>query len=116
MYSSKALLHAAKVIEDASAMTEFGVSFGKPKIDIQQLRTWKDSIVKKLTGGLSLLAKQRKVECVFGDGKFTGKNELMVGKQKIVFEQAIIAVGSQPIRLPFYQKIRGLSILPVHSN
>jgi dihydrolipoyl dehydrogenase len=98
---SKALLHAAKVIEDASAMTEFGVSFGKPKIDIQQLRTWKDSIVKKLTGGLSLLAKQRKVECVFGDGKFTGKNELMVGKQKIVFEQAIIAVGSQPIRLPF---------------
>lgn len=98
---SKALLHAAKVIEDASAIAEFGVSFGKPKIDIQQLRTWKDSIVKKLTGGLSLLAKQRKVECVFGDGKFTGKNELTVGKQKIVFEQAIIAVGSQPIRLPF---------------
>lgn len=98
---SKALLHAAKVIEDASAMEEFGVSFGKPKIDIQQLRTWKDSVVKKLTGGLSLLAKQRKVECVFGDGKFTGKNELTVGKQKIVFEQAIIAVGSQPIRLPF---------------
>lgn len=98
---SKALLHAAKVIEDASAMAEFGVSFGKPKIDIQQLRAWKDSIVKKLTGGLSLLAKQRKVECVFGDGKFTGKNELTVGKQKIVFEQAIIAVGSQPIRLPF---------------
>lgn len=98
---SKALLHAAKVIEDASAMAEFGVSFGKPKIDIQQLRTWKDSVVKKLTGGLSLLAKQRKVECIFGDGKFTGKNELTVGKQKIVFEQAIIAVGSQPIRLPF---------------
>ncbi|WP_342219550.1 dihydrolipoyl dehydrogenase [Rickettsiella endosymbiont of Miltochrista miniata] len=98
---SKALLHAAKVIEDASAMAEFGVSFGKPKIDIQQLRTWKDNVVKKLTGGLSLLAKQRKVECVFGEGKFTGKNELTVGKQKIVFEQAIIAVGSQPIRLPF---------------
>ncbi|HEY2566786.1 MAG TPA: dihydrolipoyl dehydrogenase [Candidatus Aquirickettsiella sp.] len=98
---SKALLHAAKVIEDASAMAEYGVSFGKPKIDIQQLRTWKGSVVKKLTGGLSLLAKQRKVECVFGDGKFTGKNELTVGKQKIVFEQAIIAVGSQPIRLPF---------------
>ncbi|WP_339049604.1 dihydrolipoyl dehydrogenase [Rickettsiella endosymbiont of Xylota segnis] len=98
---SKALLHAAKVIEEASAMAEFGVSFGEPKIDIKQLRTWKDSVVKKLTGGLSLLAKQRKVECVFGDGKFTGKNELTVGKQKIVFEQAIIAVGSQPISLPF---------------
>ncbi len=98
---SKALLHAAKVIEDASAMSEFGVSFGKPKIDSKQLRSWKDSVVKKLTGGLSLLAKQRKVECIFGEGKFTGKNELTVGKQKIVFEQAIIAVGSQPIRLPF---------------
>jgi dihydrolipoyl dehydrogenase len=98
---SKALLHAAKVIEDASAMAEFGVSFGKPKIDIKQLRTWKDSVIKKLTGGLSQLAKQRKVECVFGEGKFTGKNELTVGKQKIVFEQAIIAVGSQPVRLPF---------------
>lgn len=98
---SKALLHAAKVIEEASAMAEFGVSFGKAKIDIKQLRSWKDSIVKKLTSGLSLLAKQRKVECIFGEGQFTGKNELTVGKQKIVFEQAIIAVGSQPIRLPF---------------
>ncbi len=98
---SKALLHAAKVIEDADAMAEFGVSFGKAKIDIKQLRSWKDSIVKKLTGGLSLLAKQRKVECIVGEGQFTGKNELTVGKQKIVFEQAIIAVGSQPIRLPF---------------
>lgn len=98
---SKALLHAAKVIEDADAMAEFGVSFGKAKIDIKQLRNWKDSIVKKLTGGLSLLAKQRKVECLFGEGQFTGKNELTVGNQKIVFEQAIIAVGSQPIRLPF---------------
>ena len=98
---SKALLHAAKVIEDARAMAELGVSFGKPKIDIKQLRSWKDSVVKKLTGGLSLLAKQRKVECIVGEGKFTGKNELTVGKQKIVFEQGIIAVGSQPIRLPF---------------
>jgi dihydrolipoamide dehydrogenase len=98
---SKALLHAAKVIEDASEMQEFGVSFGKPKIDIKQLGAWKDSVVKKLTGGLSLLAKQRKVECIFGEGKFTGKNELTVGKQKIVFEHAIIAVGSQPIHLPF---------------
>lgn len=98
---SKALLHAAKVIEDASAMADLGLSFGKPKIDIKKLRAWKDSVVKKLTGGLSMLAKQRKVEWVVGIGKFTGKNELTVGKQKIVFEQAIIAVGSQSIRLPF---------------
>jgi dihydrolipoamide dehydrogenase len=98
---SKALLHAAKVIEDASAMSEFGVAFGKLKIDIHKLRSWKDSVVKKLTDGLGLLAKQRKVEWVVGEGTFTGKNELTVGKQKIIFEQAIIAVGSQPIRLPF---------------
>lgn len=98
---SKALLHAAKVIEDASAMAEFGVEFAKPKMDINKLRSWKDNIVKKLTGGLTLLAKQRKVEWIQGEGKFTGKNELTVGKQKIEFEQAIIAVGSQPIRLPF---------------
>lgn len=98
---SKALLHAAKVIEDASAMADLGLSFGKPKIDITKLRAWKESVVKKLTGGLSTLAKQRKVEWIVGEGKFTGKNELTVGKQKIVFEQALIAVGSQPIRLPF---------------
>ncbi len=102
---SKALLHAAKVIEDAQAMAEYGVEFGKPKIDLNKLRTWKDGIVKKLTGGLSLLAKQRKVEVIQGEGKFTGKNELTVktakGVQRIQFEQAIIAAGSQPVRLPF---------------
>lgn len=101
---SKALLHAAKVIDDASAMTDFGLNFGKPKIDIKKLRAWKDSVVKKLTSGLSLLSKQRKIEWVVGEGKFTGKNELTIGKQKIVFEQAVIAVGSQPIYLPFLPK------------
>ena len=102
---SKALLHAAKVIEDAAAMAEFGVEFGKPKIDINKLRSWKDSVVKKLTAGLALLAKQRKVEVIQGKGKFTGKNELTVkmqkGEQIIQFEHAIIAAGSQPVRLPF---------------
>ena len=98
---SKALLHAAKVIEEAQAMAVYGLEFGKPKIDINKLRTWKESVVKKLTGGLSLLAKQRKVECLQGEGKFTGKNELTVGQQKIEFQQAIIAVGSQVVRLPF---------------
>jgi dihydrolipoamide dehydrogenase len=102
---SKALLHAAKVIEDAAAMAEFGVEFGNPKIDINKLRAWKDSVVKKLTGGLSMLAKQRKVEVIQGEGKFTGTHELTVktekGEQIIQFEQAIIAAGSQPVRLPF---------------
>ena len=98
---SKALLHAAKVIEEEQEIAVYGLEFGKPKIDINKLRTWKESVVKKLTGGLSLLAKQRKVECLQGEGKFTGKNELTVGQQKIEFQQAIIAVGSQVVRLPF---------------
>ncbi len=102
---SKALLHAAKVIEDAAAMAEFGVEFGKPKIDINKLLAWKNSVVKKLTNGLSMLAKQRKVEVVQGEGKFTGAHELIVktekGEQIIQFEQVIIAAGSQPVRLPF---------------
>ncbi|MES2998509.1 MAG: dihydrolipoyl dehydrogenase [Pseudomonadota bacterium] len=102
---SKALLHAAKVIEEAAAMAEFGVEFSKPKVDLNKLRSWKDGIVKKLTGGLSLLAKQRKVDVIQGDGKFTGKNELTVktakGNQLVQFEQAIIAAGSHAVRLPF---------------
>lgn len=98
---SKALLHAAKVIEEAQAMHAYGLEFDTPKIDINKLRGWKESVVKKLTGGLSLLAKQRKVECLQGEGLFTGKNQLSVGQQKIEFQQAIIAVGSQVVRLAF---------------
>lgn len=102
---SKALLHGAKIIEEASFMSTQGIDFGKPKIDLDKLRGWKDSVVKKLTGGLKMLAKQRKVEIVQGVGKFTGANQIVVetaqGKQTINFTNAIIAVGSQPVRLPF---------------
>jgi dihydrolipoamide dehydrogenase len=102
---SKALLHAAKVIEEAAAMHAFGVEFAKPKINVDKLRSWKDSVVKKLTTGLAILAKQRKVDVVQGEGKFSGKNELTVvtakGKQIIQFEHAIIAAGSQPVHLSF---------------
>jgi dihydrolipoamide dehydrogenase len=102
---SKALLHAAKVIEDAQAMSEYGIAFAKPSIDLHKLRSWKESIVKKLTTGLAMLAKQRKVEVIQGEGKFTSKNELTVkttqAEQKIQFEYAIIAAGSQPVSLPF---------------
>jgi len=102
---SKALLHAAKVIEDAAAMTPFGVAFSNPSIDLNTLRSWKDSIVKKLSGGISLLAKQRQVEVVQGEGKFTGSHELTMntaqGPCRVQFEYAIIAAGSQPVRLPF---------------
>lgn len=102
---SKALLHAAKVVEDAAEMSEFGLNFAKPKIDAKKLRTWKESIVKKLTGGLKMMAKQRRVEVVTGEGKFTGPNEITVTngqtQQVIQFEQAIIAAGSVPVKLPF---------------
>lgn len=102
---SKALLHTAKVIDEANFMAQHGVDFGKPKLDIPKIRTWKDGVVKRLTGGLSMLAKQRKVDVVQGEAKFTGTNEITVnteqGTQKIIFENAIIAAGSQPVKLPF---------------
>ena len=102
---SKALLHAAKVIAEARDMAEHGISFGKPKIDIDTLADWKDSVVDRLTSGLSGLAKKRKVKVVQGIGKFTGANELSVnssdGTEKIAFKQAIIAAGSEPVTLPF---------------
>ncbi len=104
---SKALLHAAKLITEAEEMAEHGVSFGKPKVDLDTLRNWKaKDVVAKLTGGLGALAKQRKVTVVHGVAEFTGPNQLTVagpdGTTKIIsFDHAIIAAGSQAIRLPF---------------
>lgn len=103
---SKALLHAAKVIDEAEDMSHYGIEFGKPKIDIKKVAAWKDSVVKKLTGGLKMLAKQRKVEILQGVGKFISPNELEVtaadGKKEVVkFENAIIAAGSRVVQLPF---------------
>jgi dihydrolipoamide dehydrogenase len=101
---SKALLHAAKVIEDAESMSEHGIAFGAPALDLEKLRSWQGSIVTKLTGGLRLLAKQRKVDVVHGTGRFVSPNVLEVmsnsGSERIHFDQCIIAVGSEPIRLP----------------
>jgi len=101
---SKALLHAAKVIEDAEEMSTRGIVFGEPKIDRARLRDWKASVVAKLTGGLAVLAKQRKIEVVRGVGRFVGANVLEVegasGTERIRFEQCIIAAGSEAMRLP----------------
>jgi dihydrolipoamide dehydrogenase len=101
---SKALLHAAKVIEDAEAMSEHGIAFGAPALDLEKLREWQGGIVKKLTGGLRLLAKQRKVDVVQGTGRFVSPNVLEVmsnsGSERIHFDKCIIAVGSEAIRLP----------------
>ena len=101
---SKALLHAAKVIEDAEAMAENGVVFGEPKIDLEKLRGFKEKVVKKSTDGLAMLAKQRKVQVVQGTAKFLGPHHLAaeMGSNKVVikFEQCIIAAGSEPTRIP----------------
>jgi len=102
---SKALLHAAKVIDEAQDMAEHGVTFAKPKIDTKKLLEWKNKVITRLTGGLKMLAKQRKVEIVTGTAQFVSPNELEVktkeGAQRIKFENAIIAAGSRPVKLPF---------------
>ena len=102
---SKALLHAAKVIDDAHAMKGHGIDFGTPKIDPIRLSAWKNSVVGKLTNGLKSLAKQRKVECLTGKGTFLDSHLLQIesksGTTTVRFENAIIAAGSEPVKLPF---------------
>jgi dihydrolipoamide dehydrogenase len=98
---SKALLHAAKVIDEAEAMAEHGVVFGKPQIDGDKLRDWKDEVVGKLTGGLKTMAKQRKVRVLTGVAKFESTHRLRLDNDETVdFEHCIIAAGSEPFMLP----------------
>jgi dihydrolipoamide dehydrogenase len=109
---SKALLHTAAIVDEVKALPEHGITFGKPEIDINKLRGFKDSVVKKLTGGLAGMAKARKVEVVQGVGAFLDPYHLEValrdaagketGVKKVVkFAKCIIAAGSQAIKLPF---------------
>ena len=103
---SKALLHAARVIAETKEMSEHGIMFGAPAIDIGKLRAWKDGVVGRLTGGLAGLAKQRNVATIRGYGRFTSPHQLRVelaegGVTTVDFEQAIIAAGSEPLTLPF---------------
>lgn len=102
---SKALLHTAAVLEEAQALADHGISFGKPKIDLDKLRAFKDGVIGKLTGGLAGMAKARKVTVVTGIGSFVSANHVSVqtaaGVQTIEFAQAIIAAGSQSVKLPF---------------
>lgn len=101
---SKALLHAAKVIDDAEFFADHGIKFSKPKIDLKKLEAWKSSVVGKLTGGLQGLAKQRKVEVVTGKAGFTDPHTLNVetddGSRAIRFRHCIIAAGSRPVAPP----------------
>jgi dihydrolipoamide dehydrogenase len=102
---SKALLHAAKVIEEAREMGAHGIEFAAPKVDSKKLRGWMVSVIRKLTGGLAGLAKQRKIEVVRGVGKFISPHVLEVtqggASERIRFDYCIIAAGSEAMRLPF---------------
>jgi len=102
---SKALLHVAQVINEGSHGEQIGVSFGKPKIDLAEIRKFKEGVVGKLTQGVAGMAKQRKVTVLQGDGEFVSDHKLAVtheGKTtEVTFEHAIIAAGSQPVKLPF---------------
>jgi dihydrolipoamide dehydrogenase len=113
---SKALLHVAAVMDEVSHMADLGVDFGKPVVNIDKLRSHKEKVIGKLTGGLAAMAKMRKVTTVRGYGAFVGSHHVEVeettgdgqqktGSKKIVaFKNCIIAAGSQAVRLPFMQK------------
>ncbi|MDJ0839654.1 MAG: dihydrolipoyl dehydrogenase [Acidobacteriota bacterium] len=101
---SKALLHMAKVVDEAASFADHGVTFSKPQFDLDKLRGWKNGVIKQLTGGLEQLAKRRKVDIIQGTGTFSSPNTLDVnsdkGKQTVSFAKCIIAAGSEPARIP----------------
>jgi dihydrolipoamide dehydrogenase len=102
---SKALLHIAAVMDEAKHLSEHGIAYGEPKIDLDALRTWKGKVVGKLTGGLTGMARSRKVTVLQGTGTFAGPNHLAVqtkgGRKVVEFKNAIIAAGSQSAKLSF---------------
>src|SRR3989338_8436765 len=103
---SKALLHVAKVADEAADMAAHGVEFGKPKFDIKKILDYKNGIIKKLTGGLAMMAKQRNVQIVTGIGEFLDSKKIIVTskdgkKTEVTFDNCIIAAGSLPVKLPF---------------
>ncbi len=102
---SKALLHLAKLINETEESAEMGVTFAKPRIDVDQVRKWKQSVVDRLTGGVGQLAKLRKVRFIQGRGTFLDNKTIEItktdgGKEKVAFEKAIIATGSRPTKIP----------------
>jgi dihydrolipoamide dehydrogenase len=102
---SKALLHVAKLIDESHQAKNWGVEFADPKIDLGKLRTWKEGVVKKLTGGLGQLAKQRSVQYVQGKGAFENSNTLRIkrnngSEESMTFDRIIIATGSRPAVIP----------------
>jgi dihydrolipoamide dehydrogenase len=102
---SKALLHVAKLIEESEQAKDWGIEFAAPKIDLSRLRSWKEGVVKKLTGGLGVLSKQRKVKYVQGRAAFENSTTLRVTKadgseESLIFDRIVIATGSRPVIVP----------------
>lgn len=102
---SKALLHAARLLDEAEEARAIGLEFGKPEIRVDRLREWKNGVVAKLTGGLGTLARQRKIERIRGRAEFTGESTLRVhlaegGERDLPFENMILATGSRPATIP----------------
>src|SRR6202022_1264958 len=102
---SKALLHVAKLIDEARHAKNWGIEYADPKIDLARLRSWKEGVVKKLTGGLGLLSKQRKIEYIQGRAAFENSNTLRVSKaggsdESLIFDRIILATGSRPAIIP----------------
>ena len=98
---SKSLLHAARVVTEAEEMAANGISFGEPRIDVEALLSWKQSVVEKLTSGLAALAKQRNVEVIHGTARFSGPHAVTVADRTVTFDSCIIAAGSEAATLPF---------------
>jgi len=102
---SKALLHVTAVMDEAKHLSEHGIVYGDPRVDLDALRAWKNKVVGKLTGGLTGMARARKVTVLQGTGSFAGPNHLSVetkdGRKMVAFKNAIIAAGSQSAKLPF---------------
>src|SRR5438270_4453784 len=102
---SKALLHIAKLIDESRHAKNWGIDFGDPRIDIARLRSFKEGVVNKLTGGLGQISKARKVQYIHGDASFENSNTIKVAKQtggeeKLSFDRVVIATGSRPAVIP----------------
>ena len=103
---SKALLHAAKIVSESKDAKEIGISYKEPDIDLDKLRDWKNSVVQKMTGGLGILSKQRKINYIQGRATFLNSNSVEAQKSDgskitVTYDKAILATGSRPIALPF---------------
>lgn len=103
---SKALLHVAKILSESREAKELGIEFAEPKIHLDKVRGWKESVVKKLTGGLGQLSKQRKIKFIQGRATFVNSTTVKIektagGTEEVKFDKAILATGSFPVRLPF---------------